>query len=247
MSKYEKLIKELCGEIYKKDYCLDDLYKAWKLREYCPIEMFNKDNFEQADEYIDSVIFKKNKDYYSTAKAVYKMYHTSSSVRKKGNEIIKIEYTNLDNNIYKYRISDEDLELYEAIQDRLIQKFCDIGIIIEANPSSNIYIAHIHSYDNHPIFRWNPIEDNNLFKIENEIPKFNRFGIRTSRMKVCVNTDDPAIMPTTLRNEFNLLEHIAFQTHSDNVEKIKNWSENIRELGIDIFDYDHKDCEFVRI
>ena len=33
-------------------------------------------------------------------------------------------------------------------------------------------------------------------------------------MKVCVNTDDPAIMPTTLRNEFDLLERTAFGIHS---------------------------------
>lgn len=149
--------------------------------------------------------------------------------------------------MYRYRITDEDLKLYEAIQDRLIQKFCNKGIIIETNPSSNVYIAHIHSYDKHPIFRWNPIEDKDLFDIEQKEPKFNRFGIRTSRMKVCVNTDDPAIMPTTLRNEFDLLERIALKNHSENIEHIEKWSEKIRKLGMEIFDYDHKDCEFVRV
>ena len=248
MSKYEKQIKELCGEIYGeinfKFIGLDDLYKAWKLREFCPIDGFNND-FRTSDEYINSVSFNKNEEVYEIAKKVYELYHTRPKIRKKGNEIIKIEYTNLDNNMYKYRITDEDLELYEAIQDRLIQKFCDKGIVIETNPSSNIYIAHIHSYDNHPIFRWNPVEDKDLFEIEKEEPKFNRFRIRTSRMKVCVNTDDPAIMPTTLRNEFDLLERVAFNNHSNNIEQIKKWSEKIRELGIEIFGYDHKDCEFL--
>jgi len=248
MKQYEKQIKELCEEIYSDSYGLDDLYKAWKLREYCPVEMFSKDDFKQADEYIQSITFDfEKKCGYEEAEKIYKMYHTSTDVRKKGDEVIKIEYTNLDNNMYPYRITDEDLDLIEAVQDRLIQKFCDKGIIIETNPSSNVYIAHIHSYDNHPIFRWNPVNDKDLFGIYENKAKFNRFGIRTSRMKVCVNTDDPAIMPTTLRNEFELIERIAFKNHSDNLEEIKEWSEKIRELGVKIFDYDHKVCEFVRV
>ena len=66
-------------------------------------------------------------------------------------------------------------------------------------------------------------------------------------MKVCVNTDDPAIMPTTLRNEFDLLERTAFGIHSKSKEKIENWCENIRKLGIEIFDYDHQKSEFRRV
>jgi len=248
MFKYEKLIKELCDKIYGKNFTLDDLYKAWKLREYCPIEMFNSDDFKRADEYISAITFDfEKKNGYEIAKTINKLYHTNTDVKKRGDTVIKIEYTNLEHNLYKYRITDEDLELIEAIQDRLIQKFCNKGIIIETNPSSNIYIAHIHSYKNHPIFRWNPIEDKDLFEKEIQKPKFNRFGIRTSRMKVCINTDDPAIMPTTLRNEFELIERTAFKNHSNNIEYIKEWSEKIRKLGVEIFDYDHKDCEFVRV
>ena len=66
-------------------------------------------------------------------------------------------------------------------------------------------------------------------------------------MKVCVNTDDPAIMPTTLRNEFDLLERTALGIHSKSKEKIENWCENIRKLGLEIFDYDHQKSEFRRV
>lgn len=246
MKQYEKQIKELCEEIYSENYRLDDLYKAWKLREYCPIEMFSDDKFKQTDEYISSIIF-TDRDGYDIARDINKIYHTSCDVRKIGNEIIKIEYTNLDNNMYKYRITDEDFELIEAVQDSLIQKFCNMGIVIETNPSSNVYISYIDSYDKHPIYRWNPIENRDLHQTTEEKPKFNKFGIRTSRMKVCVNTDDPAIMPTTLRNEFELIERAAFGIHSYNQEHIEKWSEKIRKLGIEIFDYDHKNSEFVRV
>ncbi|PUE66577.1 amidohydrolase family protein [Arcobacter caeni] len=253
--KYARVIKELYKDIYlsKNDdlSCeIEDMYKAWKLREFCPIVMFSEDEMlNKADEYLKIADFdneKLCKEEYKKAIDIYKKYHTCASVRKKGDEVIKIEYENINRNLYKYFITDEDLELIEAVQDRLIQKFCEKGIIIETNPSSNVYIAHIHAFDKHPIFRWNPIECDDL-DLNADNPKFNKYKIRTSRMKVCVNTDDPAIMPTTLRNEFDLLERTAFGIHSKSKEKIENWCENIRKLGIEIFDCDHQKSEFRRV
>jgi hypothetical protein len=76
--------------------------------------------------------------------------------------------------------------------------------------------------------------------------KFNKYGLRKSRMKVCVNTDDPAIMPTTLRNEFSLLE-VHAQNHCKSNEKIEKWSEDLRQIGLEIFDFDHQKSEFRRV
>lgn len=243
-AKYEKIIKELCEKVYLENYAIDDLYKAWKLRQYCPIEGFDND-LKRSDEYLESVSFKDRPDY-EKAKEINKKYHTCSKVRKNGEKVIKIEYENINTRFYDYYITDEDLDLIEAVQDRLIEKLSQRGIIIETNPSSNVYIAHIHEYENHPIFRWNPIECKDLDE-NNEDAKFNKFGIRRSRLKVCVNTDDPAIMPTTLRNEFDLLERTAYKTHSDSKEKIEKWSEDIRQLGIETFDFDHQKSEFTRV
>jgi len=242
MFKYEKMVLELSKEIYSASYSIDDLYKAWKLREYCPTDSFNE--LSEGDEYLSAIACSKDDEVYKVAKEIYNKYHKNTEVYKKGEEVIKIEYYNNERKLYDYTITDEDLKLLEAIQDRLIEKFCDRGLIIETNPSSNAFIAHINSYDKHPIFRWNPIEDRDL-QAKSE---FNKYGIRSSRVKVCINTDDPAIMPTTLRNEFALLKKIAFDTKlSDNQENIEVWSEKIRELGLEIFDFDHKECEFVRV
>lgn len=240
-AKYEKNIKELCEKIYDKNYSIDDLYKSWKLRQYCPIEGFNN-NFMRVDEYLESVSFKYRTDY-KIAIDVNKRYHTCNKVRKNGNKIIKIQYENVNTRLYGYFITDEDLDLIEAIQDRLIEKFSQRGIIIETNPSSNVYIAHINEYKSHPIFRWNPIECKDL-----EVGgKFNKYGIRKSKMKVTVNTDDPAIMPTTLRNEFDLLERIAYKVHSESKEKIEKWSDSIRQFGVEVFNFDHQKSEFKRV
>ena len=246
-SKYEKVALELFKDIYGNfEATIDDMYKAWKLREYCPVVMFNDNDFAKRDEYIEPNLFDAEKyPYYDVAKKIYKKYHTCESVRNNGDKVMKIEYDNINiDGYHKYFITDDDLDLIEAVQDRLIQKFCDKGIIIETNPSSNVYIAHINSYYEHPIYRWNPIEDDDLKPKDG---KFNRYGIRSSRMKVCVNTDDPAIMPTTLRNEFKLIERNALASHSSSQEKIEQWSENIRKTGIEIFDYDHQKSEFRRV
>lgn len=245
--KYEKVIKELCEKVYGTYYKIDDLYKAWKLRQYCPIEGFNN-SFVKSNEYLESVSSNKELDY-NEAKKINEKYQRCGTVRKNGEKVIKIEYENNNTRHCKYYITDEELDLIEAVQDRLIEKFSQRGLIVETNPSSNVYIAHIHEYESHPIFRWNPIECKDLDYLGENIekPKFNRFGIRNSRLKVCVNTDDPAIMPTTLRNEFDLLERTAYKVHSNSKEKIEKWSDDIRKFGVEIFDFDHQQCEFTRV
>jgi len=243
MFKYEKHIQELSKEIYDEDYTLDNLYKAWKLREFCPKDSFQDNKaYKIDDEYFRAIEF--NKKGYEEAQEIYEDYHRNNNVFKRGNKVVKIDYNNHADGSLLYVLTDEDLELLEAVQDRLIQKFSQKGIIIETNPSSNTFIAHIHAFEKHPIFRWNPIEESML----EAGAKYNKFGIRTSRMKVCVNTDDPAIMPTTLRNEFHLLSKVALEAnHSQNKEKIEQWSENIRHLGLEIFEYDHRASEFYEV
>lgn len=244
-SKYEKIALELFKEVYGDNIkaTLDDMYKAWKLREYCPVVMFGDNDFAKRDEYIEPNLFDSTKHpYYEVAKQIYKKYHICENVRKKGDEVIKVEYDDINRDGYhKYFITNDDLDLIEAIQDRLIQKFCDKGIIIETNPSSNIYIAHIDSFDEHPIYRWYPVQESDL----NNGSQINKYGLRKSRMKVCINTDDPAIMPTTLKNEFELIERHALH-HCDSNDAIEKWSEDLRKIGLDIFDYDHQKSEFKR-
>lgn len=249
-SKYEKIALELFKDIYGDGIkaTLDDIYKAWKLREYCPFIMFDDKDFTKIDEYVEPNLFDIEKNrYYGTAKKIYKKYHTCENVRKNGDRVIKIEYDNINTDgFHKYFIADNDLDLIEAVQDRLIQKFCDKGIIIETNPSSNVYIAHIDSYEEHPIYRWYPIQEKDLDHSQEGENKFNKYGLRKSRIKVCVNTDDPAIMPTTLRNEFSLLEFHA-KNHCASSDKIENWVEELRQIGLDIFDFDHMHSEFRKV
>ena len=250
-AKYEKKAIELFKEIYGDlEATMDDIYKAWKLREYCPLVMCGEyDYLTKTDEYIRVNSFEESKGAsYKKAKKIHERYVRYETARERGDEVIKIVYDDINRNesFNHFVINDDDLDLIEAIQDRLIQKFCDKGLIIETNPSSNAYISHIDSYEEHPIYRWFPVEVSDLDFQGKNANRINRFGIRKSRMKVCVNTDDPAIMPTTLRNEFDLIETHA-RHHSESQEAIEKWSEDLRQIGIEIFDYDHSESEFLKI
>jgi hypothetical protein len=129
--------------------------------------------------------------------------------------------------------SDEELEFMHALQDYLLDKYREGGLIIETNPTSNLYIAHLRSYCEHPIFRWAP-PDHALIS---EGARYNLYGLRRGPMAVTINTDDPGIMPTTLRTEF-LLMGDAGRTQQSPAE-IDRWLDDIRKHANEQFKRNH--------
>ena len=123
----------------------------------------------------------------------------------------------------------DEIDFWEAVQDYLLQMCADKGIILEANPSSNVAISEIKRYCDHPVFRWSPLSDDDIAPNG----KYNRFGLRSGRVRVCVNSDDPGIFNTTLQNEFHLLEETAKSQAS--AERVKGWIDYLRKEGVDIF------------
>ncbi len=129
----------------------------------------------------------------------------------------------------------QELEFMHALQDWLLDSYDQKGLLIEANPTSNVYIAKLNKHADHPIFRWYPIDDVSLKSGEVN----NKFGLRRGPIKVCINTDDPGIMPTTLRTEYALLreaaiEHLATRTDAE------AWLERIRQVGLNEFHQKHQ-------
>jgi hypothetical protein len=51
---------------------------------------------------------------------------------------------------------------------------------------------------------------------------------------VCINTDDPGIMPTTLRTEFELLRHAALD-HGVELDHVNRWLRELRRKGVRLF------------
>ena len=147
------------------------------------------------------------------ARDLYKEYHYSEEVRRKGKELII------------FKVADNYAELVRALQDKMINSLVEKGIGIETNPSSNYLIGTIQKYEEHPIIRFN---GRGLY----EMP------INMS-LSVSINTDDQGIFDTLLENEYALME-IALRKAKDehgepkyDIESIYRWLDYIRQLGLE--------------
>ncbi|WP_374518523.1 antiviral RADAR system adenosine deaminase RdrB [Undibacterium squillarum] len=127
-----------------------------------------------------------------------------------------------------------ELAFMHALQDWLLTEYDQKGLIIEANPTSNVYIARLKSHAEHPIFRWHPPDESVLQK---EAPA-NLHGLRRGPVRVLVNTDDPGIMPTTLRTEFLLLREAALELNIGRTVA-ERWLESLRQYGVEQFHRNH--------
>ncbi|ACZ76762.1 conserved hypothetical protein [Dickeya parazeae Ech586] len=132
-------------------------------------------------------------------------------------------------------VSAGELRLYEAIQDFLMEKYSRLGLVIEACPTSNIYIGRFEYYHEHPLFRWNPPQPDWLKPGE----QFNRYGLRSGPLAVCINTDDSALMPTTIANEHRLMRETAVQFFGIGTWMADLWINTLREKGVEIFKRNH--------
>lgn len=131
--------------------------------------------------------------------------------------------------------SKEELRFMHALQDHLLHSYDQKGLIIETNPTSNVCIARVGSHAEHPIFRWSPPDEATLRPGARD----NRFGLRSGPIRVLVNTDDPGIMPTTLRTEFALLREAAVQRGISRTTA-ETWLERLRRHGVEEFHRHHQ-------
>jgi hypothetical protein len=130
--------------------------------------------------------------------------------------------------------SPQELDFIDALQDWLLDAYDQKGLVIEANPTSKVYIARLNNHAEHPIFRWYPPNEDWLKPGE----RFNRFGLRRGPIKVCINTDDPGIMPTTLRTEYALLREAALE-HGVTRTDADSWLARLRAFGLEEFRQKH--------
>ena len=139
-----------------------------------------------------------------------------------------------DENILEDVDTPAELDFMHALQDWLLTEYDKLGLIIEANPTSNVYIARMKSHAEHPIFRWYPPDESVL----ESGASANLYGLRRGPVRVLVNTDDPGIMPTTLRTEFLLLREAAFELKVGRTV-VERWLETLRQYGVEQFHRNH--------
>ncbi len=151
-------------------------------------------------------------------------------------DVLQLPQSHPSLNLFTVLITPAELEFMEALQDLLIERYRhDNGLVFEVNPTSNRHIGTIGNLKDHPIFRWDPPNANLLAPGA----AINRFSLRKGRLEVCVNTDDPGIMPTTLRTEFELLRHAALD-RGFSAQTVDDWLERLRVQGHDLFDACHQ-------
>lgn len=129
----------------------------------------------------------------------------------------------------------EDVEFMEALQDHLLDEYEQLGLVLEANPTSNVYIGPLNSYREHPLLRWNPPNPDDL----KPGGSCNRFGLRRGAIAVTVNTDDQGIMPTTLRTELHLMREAAVDLGASGMQA-DVWIDRIRIEGLEQFKRNHR-------
>ena len=222
MYSYEESIYKLFYELYpnidkqKIRPSLVDLYDAWGLRKHDPMVYRKMKNgvlsFSEYEEYSCP----KNFDKFSkVSKEIYEDYMFNATTRIKGEEIIVLP---------KSEILNKELKIWEALQDELLNSIASEGIIIETNPSSNIFISSLDAYKKHPIFRFCPPKE----KFIKKGGKFNRYKLRNGHIGVTINSDDPAIFATTLQNEYSLIKQAAIDYYECTDKEAEDWLNEIR-------------------
>ncbi|MES9881356.1 MAG: hypothetical protein ABW185_10795 [Sedimenticola sp.] len=260
---YEREIARFSKLIYGCACLPYELYQAWRLRSNCPRRYFNA-SYKKAlniDPLTDAALnysledacnpegFHCDRSIGLTSAQLFYRYHHCCQVRENEARIVHLCHdleSSAPGNTYsaipsrdepiKCRISDGELWLWTALQDHLMTRYARKGLVIEANPTSNIYIAKLNHYGEHPIFRFYPPKAAYL----KDRAEANRFGLRNGVMPTCINTDDPTIMPTTLPNEFLLLKQAAIKYHDCSMLEAEQWVEGLRSVGVEHFLANHQ-------
>lgn len=245
VSLLERKIESWSEYVYGECLSPNTLYEAWKLRKNCPIiaDLPNHAYGTEWEFWVPNFehINKKEK---SKAYIVWKQYLDSGQLNCNAPnyfDLVSLRFISSPDEEPDIEnltdvITTETLDLITAVQDYLIEAYSHKGLIIEACPTSNISIGRLKEYKEHPIFRWNPPDISWLMPEE----KFNQFGIRKGPLSVCINTDDSAIMPTTIENEHRVLKETAEQAYKIAAWDSEKWIDCIRAKGVEIFNISHQ-------
>lgn len=244
-------ISHFCQELHGQEYSPRSLYRAWLLRRNCPVTA------EKANEALgvelllwmpdaNSIQKVKNKDNASTEKDAYDLwvkYLNRPRHDKDREKVVSISYSKKSESaIYGLQpgqledsLSLTELELIHGIQDMMIERFSQSQWVLEACPTSNLYVGRLDSYDEHPIFRWSPPKREDL----QQGGRSNRFGIRSGPIRVCINTDDAGVTPTTLENEHRVIKDCAIKSFGASDQDAGLWVDSIRKTGVELFHSNH--------
>lgn len=219
--KYSKLGFQV--EAYQYIFDIFTYYEAWKLRGDDP-SLYKRGYYREPTFFTDKQKHLINWEYKAACDVrwqrnvsiLYYYYHFNRYVYEEGRQ--KIERYMPDCYV------DGVIKVQKAMQG-FIGK-CGIGI--ECNPSSNLMISTMRSYDEHPIVQfYNKDLEKDPQKLQECLQLF-----------VSINTDDKGVFHTSLENEYALMA-CAMEKVKDkqgnsvyNRQMVYQWIDNIRRMGL---------------
>jgi hypothetical protein len=133
---------------------------------------------------------------------ILELYLSDPEVFRRGQRMIWIDPKN-------------EIESIHALQAALRRKVSDLGLTVEINPSSNLLVGDLSDLRNHPLWRLRPpIQDPGL-----------------PAVAICLGTDDPLIVNSTLPGEFQLL-HDALILAGLSAPQATDWLDGVRKTGL---------------
>lgn len=229
-SVYRDAITNEYPNLNSRDFDIYNYYTAWELRGDDP-EFYKTGRYDNSprrqcrsiwtdyaiNETVESELAGgENKRHLEKVAALYSAYHYSYHVRINGEKLITVE------------IPHHMIRGIRAVQNAMMRWISRKGIFIETNPSSNVLIAGIDGYQNHPITRfYNKGLDGKQDLNEDECYQLN----------VSINTDDMGVFRTSLYNEYSLMAKALEGMEDQNGEtvyrqdKVYDWLDVIRRMG----------------
>lgn len=231
---YDGIYSSACGGEEQKNvfaHCrnIKSYYQAWLLRGddptyYCsccePTQKRNehflhrtKWDITKLNTITDGILESRR---INEVKLFYREYHYNAMVRRRGHER------------YEMKVNPEMVILIGAIQKAMLHEVSSKHIAIEANLTSNWFVAGLQRYINHPIIRMNRVG------LSEE-----KSDIHSAQVSVSINTDDRGVFDTSIEAEYALLAlALEKELNAQNAPRydsreIYAWLDNIREMGFE--------------
>ncbi|MBF0448733.1 MAG: hypothetical protein HQL67_11075 [Magnetococcales bacterium] len=217
----EKEISLYSAELYGRAYRPQQLFDAWKERWRPPLRIGDTALVHGVRAHVQPI-----ED--ETLLELMDKYHHDPVLRRRGRQPKRLLYSS------NHRRLEEEANLWEAVQDGLIERCVQSGVGIETCPTSNLYLAKLDGYHEHPIFRWYPLENDDL----KPGARHNRHNIRNGRISCCVATDNGGLFNVTLPGEYEALR-VAAASITDNPERIEQWIDDLQRKSVKMFSTFH--------
>jgi len=146
------------------------------------------------------------------ARLLYRDYHYDAAAKHRGHQP------------EEWKLPEGLISVIDQIQVQLRNEVARRKIAIEVNPTSNLRICNIDTYDSHPVVKF---RNYGLSMIDNHND--------CPQISVSINTDDKGIFATSLEKEYTLMalalekQKTAEGTPRYRPDCILNWLEGIRQ------------------